>query len=145
MGLEQQIKETGIYMGKTVGDSMSPMLVQERDTVIIKAPVFPLKKYDVPVYRRGDGYTMHRIIKVKKNGDYIICGDNRTKKERDVTEDMIVGVLFAFYQDGKYVECTDPEYIRYSKKVCRSYPIRYTKHLFERIVRKLGRVFKKKK
>ena len=35
------------------GDSMYPMLISGRDSVVIELPVFPLKKYDVPVYRRG--------------------------------------------------------------------------------------------
>ncbi|MBP3361797.1 MAG: S24/S26 family peptidase [Clostridia bacterium] len=83
--IENELKEKGIYIGKTQGDSMQPMLKEGRDTVIIVPPVFPLKKYDVPVYRRGGHYTMHRIVKATKRG-YVICGDNRTHLEKDITK-----------------------------------------------------------
>ena len=68
--IEEQLKLHGKYISKTEGTSMEPMLKQGRDRVIIIPPTFPLKKHDIPVYRRGDHYTMHRIIKVKKNGRF---------------------------------------------------------------------------
>lgn len=138
-GLENSLKEKGIYLGKTEGDSMHPMLVEGRDTVIISTPSFPLKKYDVPVYRRDDHYTMHRIVKVTKKG-YIICGDNRTFLERDITDGDIVGVLTGFYQDGKLISCTDEEYLRYARRICRSLPLRRAKAIAKRIVRKLKKM-----
>lgn len=122
-GIEEKLKTEKIFVGKTQGDSMQPMLKEGRDTVIIVPPVFPLKKYDVPVYRRQDHYTMHRIVGVTKKG-YIICGDNRTHLERDITDNDIIGVLAAFYHDGKYVECTDEEYLRYARKICRKLPFK---------------------
>ncbi len=140
--IEKAIAEKGIYAGKTIGDSMNPMLVQGRDTVFIKKPDFPLKKYDVPVYHRGDHYTMHRIVKVTKKG-YVICGDNRVGLERDITEKDIVGVLAAFYHNGKYVEYGDAEYMRYAKQALRTYPLRFLKALPVKVKRKLKRIFKK--
>ena len=95
-GIEKALKEDEIFVGKTQGDSMYPMLVSGRDRVIIKPPVFPMKKYDVVVYRRDDHYTMHRIVKVTRKG-YVICGDNRVNLETDITDKDIVGVLVAFY------------------------------------------------
>ncbi len=135
-GIEKALKEEKLFIGKTQGDSMYPMLISGRDSVVIKPPVFPLKKYDVPVYRRDGHYTMHRIVKVTRKG-YIICGDNRTHLERDITDDDIVGVLTAFYHNGKFIECSDEAYIRYSKKVCCSFPVRRMKGLIKRIFRKL--------
>ena len=135
-GMEKALKEEKLFIGKTQGDSMYPMLISGRDSVVIKPPVFPLKKYDVPVYRRDGHYTMHRIVKVTRKG-YIICGDNRTHLERDISDDDIVGVLTAFYHNGKFIECSDEAYIRYSKKVCRSFPVRRIKGLIKRIFRKL--------
>lgn len=135
-GIEKVLKEDKLFVGKTQGDSMYPMLISGRDSVVIKPPVFPLKKYDVPVYRRDGHYTMHRIVKVTRKG-YVICGDNRTHLERDITDNDIVGVLTAFYHNSKFVECTDDDYIRYSKRVCRSLPVRRMKSLIKRIFRKL--------
>ena len=103
-GIEKALKEDKLFIGKTEGDSMYPMLISGRDSVVIKPPVFPLKKYDVPVYRRDGHYTMHRIVKVTRKG-YIICGDNRTHLEMDITDKDIVGVLTAFHHNGKFIEC----------------------------------------
>ena len=134
-GIEETLKENKLFIGKTQGDSMEPMLVENRDSVFIIPPVFPLKKYDVPVYRRDGHYTMHRIIRVTKKG-YIICGDNRTHLEKDITDSEIVGVLTAFYHNGKFIKCTDKEYIKYSKSVCRNLPLRKIKNIIKRIFRK---------
>lgn len=129
-GIEKELCENGIYFTKTKGDSMLPMLKEGRDSVIIVSPVFPLKKYDVPVYKRDGHYTMHRIIKVTKKG-YIICGDNRIHLERDISDKDIVGVLAAFYHNGRLVKVSDEKYIRYSKKVCRNLPFRILKNLLK--------------
>ena len=85
---------------------MNPMLAQGRDIVVVAAPEFPLKKYDIPVYRRNDHYTMHRIVKVTKKG-YIICGDNRAYLEKDINDNDIIGVLKGFYKNGEYISCED--------------------------------------
>lgn len=134
-GIEETLKTDKIFIGKTQGDSMYPMLVEGRDTVIIVPPVFPLKKYDVPVYRRDGHYTMHRIVRATKKG-YVICGDNRTHLERDITDNDIVGVLEAFYHNGKYVECTDKKYLQYARKICRKLP-------FKIFARKIKSIYKK--
>lgn len=140
-GIEKALKEDKLFIGKTQGDSMYPMLVSGRDSVVIKPPVFPLKKYDVPVYRRDGHYTMHRIVKVTRRG-YIICGDNRTYLEKNIKDKDIVGVLSAFYHNGKLIKCTDKAYIRYSKKVCRTLPTRMIKNLIKKIVRKIYKILK---
>lgn len=131
--IEQELKENGIYITKTSGDSMIPMLVSGRDRVIIIPPKFPLKKYDVPVYRRDGHYTMHRIVCVTKKG-YVICGDNRTHLEHDIKDKDIIGVLAAFYSGEKLISCDDGAYIDYCKKICRSLPLRIIKAKFKRLI-----------
>ncbi len=138
--IERELKESGIYITKTCGDSMQPMLVSGRDSVIIIPPKFPLKKYDVPVYRRGGHYTMHRIVKLSKKG-YIICGDNRTHLERDITDKDIIGVLAAFYSGKKLIKCSDPAYIKYCKRICKSLPRRIIKAKIGAFVGKIKKRF----
>ncbi len=137
--IESILAEKKIFVGKTEGCSMNPMLVEGRDTVVIVPPEFPLKKYDVPVYRRDDHYTMHRIVKVTKKG-YVICGDNLIRLEKDITDRDIVGVLTAFYQDGKFVECTDRGYLKYARRIVRNYPVRYAKFLLGVLKRKIKKI-----
>ncbi len=140
--IKKILDEKGIYASKTMGNSMEPMLVQGRDTVIVKKPEFPLKKFDIPVYIRKDHYTMHRIVKIKKSG-YVICGDNRPDREYDITDRDIVGVLAGFYQGERYIECGSEEDLKYAKRACRTYPIRAVRHFFFKAKRKLRRMFKK--
>ena len=135
--IEKVLKEKGICITLTKGDSMQPMLVEGRDRVVVVSPEFPLKKYDVPVYRKMGHYTMHRIVKVTKNG-YIICGDNRAKLEQNVKESDIIGVLNGFYQGDKYISCSNEDYLKYAKKVVRNLPIRRIKYFIGRLLRKIN-------
>ena len=141
--LRKEIEEKGVYVSKTMGNSMEPMLVQGRDTVIVKKPVFPLKKYDIPVYRRKDHYTMNRIVKVTKNG-YVICGDNRPDKEYDITDKDIVGVLEGFYQGDTYIECGGAKDLAYAEKAVKGYPKRAFRHFVYKAKRKLKRMFRQR-
>ena len=139
--IEKVLAQQGVCITTTKGDSMNPMLVEGRDKVVVVPPVFPLKKYDVPVYRKMGHYTMHRIVKVTKNG-YIICGDNRGCLEKNVKEADIIGVLDGFYQGDRYIDHKDEEFLNYGKKAVKSLPRRLMKDFFKRCVRKLKRIIK---
>lgn len=117
--IEKVLNEYGAYIGIIQGDSMMPMLMQGRDRVVIEKPDFPLKKYDVPLYKRNGKYVLHRIVKVTKKG-YLICGDNRTHLERDIKEKDIIGVMKGFFHNGRYIEITDEKYLNYAKEICKS-------------------------
>ena len=73
--IEDILNERGFYISTTVGTSMYPMLRNRRDTVVIRPVTGKLKKYDIPLYRRGDDYVLHRIIGNSEQG-YVICVDN---------------------------------------------------------------------
>ncbi len=140
--IERVLEEQGVCITTTKGNSMNPMLVEGRDKVVVVTPKFPLKKYDIPVYRKQGHYTMHRIVKVTKNG-YIICGDNRGNLEKDVKESDIIGVLDGFYQGDRYIDHSDEEFISYGKKAVKGLPKRRIKHFFVRIKRKAKKIFAK--
>ena len=77
-------------------------------------------------------------IKIKKNGKYIICGDNRVNFEYDITEAEVVGVLAGYMRGDEYVALDDEKYLKYVKSLGRKYPIRYIKNFLFRLKRKLG-------
>lgn len=141
-GLEESLKQDGVYITLTKGDSMNPMLVEGRDKVVVVPPEFPLKKYDIPVYRKLGHYTMHRIVKVTKNG-YIICGDNRGVLEKNIKKKDIVGMLDGFYQGDKYIDRHDKEFLQYGIDAVKSLPKRRIKHFFKRVARKIKRMTKR--
>lgn len=133
--LAEEIAEKGFSVLMTNGDSMFPLIKENNSRVIVEKPVFPLKKYDVAVYKRGNRYIMHRVVKVK-NGRYYTCGDNRIRIDKNVTEADIVAVMRGVCTDGKYVWCDDEAYAKYAKMVCRQYPMRWIKQWMKNMTKK---------
>ena len=121
---EDVIERDGRLVYTNVGDSMRPLIRQDRDILIIKKSQGRLKKYDVPLYKRDSGqYVLHRILKVRPD-DYVICGDNRYSKEYGITDRHIIGVLTAVVRDGKEVPVTDMRYRLYVHLWCDFFPLR---------------------
>ena len=85
--IEDALNEKGVYVSTTSGVSMYPMLRNRRDTIIVKPPTAPLKKY----------------------------GDNCINKEYGITENQIIGVLVGFYRDGNEVNMEGVGYKLYSR------------------------------
>lgn len=111
----------------TSGISMRPMLREHKDIAVIERVNRKLVKHDVPLYKRAgcDKLVLHRIIKVTDNG-YVIRGDNLCSNEYNVTDEDIVGVLKAFYRNGKYYDCaTSKIYHIYIYLNRLGYPIRF--------------------
>lgn len=131
--MEQGFKNADVALNEnpevailTSGISMRPMLRQHRDIVIIERVNRKLVAGDVPLYRREgcERFVLHRIIKVT-DGGYIIRGDNLYQNEYNVTDEDIIGVLKAFYREGRYYDCAKSRaYKLYTAYIIHSYPIR---------------------
>lgn len=122
--IENILKDKGVFVSTTVGVSMYPMLRNRNDTIVIKPVTERLKKYDVPLYKRGDAYVLHRIIKVTPDG-YVICGDNCMNKEYHVTDGDIIGVLSGFFRGNKEVDMSGLSYKAYCRIWVSCYPLRF--------------------
>lgn len=126
MNIEQYLEthETLIYNNK--GVSMLPMLVQDRDLIIVrkKQSGERLRKFDVAIYiSPPHQYVLHRIVEVNDTG-YVFLGDNCVKKEYGIREKQVIAVLTAFVRNGKKVEVTDLGYRLYSRFWFYIYPLR---------------------
>lgn len=136
--IEDVLAQQGVFMSTTSGNSMYPMLRNREDTVIIRPCEGRLKKYDIPLYRRGDQYILHRIIKVLPDG-YIICGDNCTYKEYDITDKHIIGVLTEYYRNDEKMDMNGLGYKIYIRFRRLSYPARcfyaYLRRIYGKILR----------
>ena len=112
------------------GTSMNPLLYQNRDFAKIQKPVLPLQIGDIPLYRRNDGaFVLHRVVGIKNNGEYIMCGDNQFLLEYGITDANIIGIAKTLIINGKEIDVdTDAQYLKHKKKyvenVGRRYPIR---------------------
>lgn len=140
---EEILERDGRLVYTSVGDSMRPFIRSGEDLLVIEKHEGRLKKYDVPLYRRDSGkYVLHRILKVREN-DYVICGDNRWRRETGITDRHILGVLTAIVRGGKTISVSDPAYVRKVRLWCAFYWLRaailWTKALPGRVRRKLKR------
>ena len=114
---EQELLRSGKIIRTNVGVSMMPLLRQNKDVMIIERPSGRLKKYDVPLYKRGDQYVLHRIIKVYEDS-YDIIGDNCVNIERGIKDEQIIGVLTGVIRDGKTISTNDFGYKLYYHLWC---------------------------
>lgn len=123
------------------GTSMLPMLHNDGDMVEIKKAEGPLKKYDLPLYRRADGaFVLHRIVRKPKDCTYTMCGDNQWVLEKGITQAQIVGVVVAFTRSGKKYSTDNAMYRLYCRVWVAIMPLR---HLFIGGTRKIKSVLKR--
>lgn len=121
---EDEIRRTGKLVYVNSGDSMMPVLRENKDLLVIGKVNGRLNKYDVPLYKRDSGqYVLHRILKVRKS-DYVICGDNRWRKEYGITDRHIIGVLTAIIRDGREISVKSKKYRLYVHIWCDFFYIR---------------------
>ena len=137
---DEILARDGVLVYRTRGTSMEPMLRQDRDLVVVRAPSSRPKRHDVVLYRRGDAYVLHRVIEVG-DSHYLIRGDNTFALER-VPDSSVIGLLTAFQRKGRQHDVTDRGYLLYVRLWCAAYPLRsccfHVRHLVVRTARRLG-------
>lgn len=99
---EEILQTQGYLVYTNVGRSMMPLLRERRDIIEIRNLTGRPKKYDVVLYKRRNRYILHRVLRVLPEG-YIIAGDHNTFIEKDVTDDMILGIMTRVIRNGKSV------------------------------------------
>ena len=107
------------------GYSMYPMLIPDRDSVILKrAESGTLKRGDVVLYRRDRGVlVLHRIWKITTRGIFLV-GDNQGLLEGPLREEQITGILIAFIRKGKRISVNHPFYLLYQRVWLMPLPLR---------------------
>ena len=124
VSFEELLEKDGYLVYNNLGYSMLPLLRQKKDIIEIrKNSSERYKKYDVVLYKRGEQYILHRIIKVLPDR-YIIAGDHNTFIDPPVTDDMILGVMTRVIRDGKSITPDNFWYKVYVHLWCDFYPIR---------------------
>ena len=127
---EEELALHGSFAITAIGRSMMPLLRENRDLLVIRrmprgADGRPqrARRYDVVLYKREGRYILHRVLKVLPEG-YVICGDNNWKREYDIYDAQILGVMTAFVRDGVETPVTDGRYKLYVHLWCDFYYIR---------------------
>jgi signal peptidase len=131
MGVKKTDIITLLEQGKIVqirpkGYSMYPMLIPNRDSIILKrAEQGTLKRGDVVLYRREEGIlVLHRIWKMNTDGIFLV-GDNQELLEGPLRKDQIKGILVAFIRKGKKISVNNPFYLLYSRVWLMPLPLRF--------------------
>ena len=141
---EDMLRERGYIVYTNVGRSMLPLLREHRDIIEIRPLSGHPRKYDVVFYKRGEKYILHRVICVRRDGEYVIAGDNNTFKEYDVTEGMILGIMTRVIRNGRSITVGNWGYRLYSHLWVDFFPIRVSllriKAVFYRMIRKIFRI-----
>ena len=134
--IEDVLAREGVFVGTTAGSSMWPLLRHRRDTVVIRPCAARLRAGDVPLYRRGDAYVLHRVVEVLPDS-YVICGDNCAELERGVRDEQMVGVLESFYRGERPVSLDSRAYRAYVRAWRALCPLR---RAWKRMRARAGRV-----
>lgn len=147
---EDLLEKDGYLVYTNVGISMLPLLRQHHDIIEIhrKDPAVRCKRYDVVLYKSGNKYILHRVLKVRAN-DYVICGDHNVWREYGITDDQILGVMTRVIRNSKTIYPTDWKYKLYVHLWCDFYHLRaailYGKRVFRAAVHRLKKLLRKKK
>lgn len=138
--MQEMLDSGGTVNFNPRGTSMLPMLHNSGDRVVIKAPDKPLKKYDLPLYRRKDGhFVLHRIVRKPKNNIYSMCGDNQWVIENGIEHSQIIGVVTKFVRNGKEISVDNVWYKIYCRIWVAIMPLR---HLIIGGLRRIKRLVK---
>lgn len=99
----RELLSTGGAFAMTItGTSMTPTLINHRDRVTLEQADLPLRRGDLPLYRRDNGqFVLHRVIRVQQDGRYTCCGDNQTVQEPNIRDDQIIGLVVQIQRKGK--------------------------------------------
>lgn len=94
---------------------MEPMIVSNRDLVTIRRKNNNERfvENDVVLYWQKGNMLLHRVVQVKSSGEYVVLGDNCSRKEYGIFDNNIVGVLVSFKHKGIHYEVTDKRYKAY--------------------------------
>lgn len=131
LSFEDIIDLDGTLIFPSIGYSMYPLIKENHDILIIDKIKEPLKKYDVVLFKRENGnYVLHRILGKNKKG-YIISGDNQYRREFNVKENQIIGILSKIDKGNKIITMNDEDYLKYVHKTCDHFYLRAIKLFFK--------------
>ncbi len=104
--IEEVLASGGEFRIYPRGTSMLPLIVQNRDSVVLKRNFNgSLKKNDIAFYRRKNGqFVLHRVMKICGDGTYVMCGDNQTDLEMGIEGEQIIAYVSQLYRKNRSVK-----------------------------------------
>jgi len=113
--VERLLGEGGEVTITIRGNSMQPILRDGRDKVVLRHYEGErIQRGDVMLFRYRGGYVLHRVVSVE--GKRItFAGDGNYKLYEQAQRSDIVARMVAYIKDDRRVECTQREWLRYSR------------------------------
>ena len=113
--IEEVLASGGEFNMFPKGTSMLPLIVQGRDSIVLKRDFVNIaKKHDIAFYRRENGqFVLHRVMKKCADGTFVMCGDNQTVLEKNIPKSAVIGVVSAIVRNGKNVKLDGFAYSAY--------------------------------
>lgn len=140
--IEEVLASGGEFRLFPRGTSMLPLIVQSRDSVVIRRDTeIPARKHDIAFYRRNDGhFVLHRVMDIRE-GEYIMCGDNQTLLEAGIKKEQIIAYVSEIYRKKKIIKKTNRAYRAYVF-LWTLMPLRRVVLFVRRILGKIRRFFR---
>lgn len=113
--IEEVLASGGEFRMYPKGTSMLPLIVQTRDSVVLKRNFADgARKHDIAFYRRKNGqFVLHRVMKICADGTYTMCGDNQTALEKGIEKNQIIAYVSELYRKDKAVKTESVGYSLY--------------------------------
>ena len=141
--IEEVLENDGEFKISPKGTSMLPLIRQGRDSVVLKRNFEKgALKHDIAFYKRTSGaFVLHRVMKIAKDGTYVMCGDNQIYLERGIEDSQIIGVMSALYKKDRLFDQNKLSHKLYRALWC-NITIRKMIRFPKRCVNKLLRILK---
>ncbi len=118
--IEEVLSSGGEFRMYPKGTSMLPLIVQGKDSVVLKRYAEGgAQKHDIAFYRRTNGqFVLHRVMEISDDGAYTMCGDNQTALEYGIRGEQIIGYVCALYKGDKELPLSSLKYRLYVSVWC---------------------------
>ncbi len=136
----RELTEQGHTVSMTIaGNSMSPFIIHQRDSIVFKKPDRELRRGDFVFYQRSSGqYVCHRICKIKPDGYYMV-GDAQTEIEGPIRREQIFGLIISVTRKGQQLAPGDFWWDFFEKVWPRIIPFRRAVICLYALIHSLGR------
>ncbi len=142
--IEEVLASGGEFNLCPKGTSMLPLIVQGRDSVVLKRnTLMAPEKHDIVFYRRTNGqFVLHRVMDIAEDGTYTMCGDNQISLEYGISPTQIIAYVASITRKGKKLKMESGWYVFYVFWWCKL-PMRKLLFLPRRAKGKIVRITKK--
>lgn len=100
------------------GFSMLPLIREGKDSVVLATPQALPQKNDIVLCKCGQHYILHRVVAMRRDGRYVLCGDNRKTCEHGVSPKDVVAVVVAVRREGRVIRLNSFGYRAYVALIC---------------------------